>query len=238
MAHADELLAKYPNIAAQWPRKNDMSVYKKLMDARKELRQTSMKKSGVNKFAGYSYFELADFLTPIMDIFDKLGLCGVVSFTGDIASLTITDIESKESLVITSPMGSAALKGCHEVQNIGAVETYQRRYLWVAAMEIVEHDALDSSPGPVDTKPVLKHSPTAGIFELLEPARKAVISDCADAMRERWAADDLMGAYEIALDITDAEEKTALWDQLKPDSKLRAALKKHGDSLKNETSKA
>jgi hypothetical protein len=44
-------------------------------------------------------------------------------------------------------MGSAALKGCHEVQNIGAVETYQRRYLWVAALEIVEHDALDSSPG-------------------------------------------------------------------------------------------
>jgi hypothetical protein len=44
-------------------------------------------------------------------------------------------------------MGSAALKGCHEVQNIGAVETYQRRYLWVTALEIVEHDALDSSEG-------------------------------------------------------------------------------------------
>jgi len=33
------------------------------------------------------------------------------------------------------------------VQNIGAVETYQRRYLWVTAMEIVEHDALDSTTG-------------------------------------------------------------------------------------------
>ncbi len=44
-------------------------------------------------------------------------------------------------------MGSAALKGCHEVQNVGAVETYQRRYLWVAALEIVEHDAIDSSDG-------------------------------------------------------------------------------------------
>lgn len=42
-------------------------------------------------------------------------------------------------------MGSAALKGVHEVQNIGAVETYQRRYLWVAALEIVEHDALDET---------------------------------------------------------------------------------------------
>jgi len=37
---------------------------------------------------------------------------------------------------INSPMSSAALKGCHEVQNLGAVQTYLRRYLWVTAMEI------------------------------------------------------------------------------------------------------
>jgi hypothetical protein len=32
------------------------------------------------------------------------------------------------------------------------VETYQRRYLWVTAMEIVEHDALDSVTGADDDK--------------------------------------------------------------------------------------
>jgi hypothetical protein len=48
---------------------------------------------------------------------------------------------------INSPMSSAALKGCHEVQNLGAVQTYLRRYLWVTAMEIVEHDALDATTG-------------------------------------------------------------------------------------------
>jgi hypothetical protein len=54
-------------------------------------------------------------------------------------------------------MGSAALKGCHEVQNIGAVETYQRRYLWVTAMEIVEHDALDSSEGVDESGELTRH---------------------------------------------------------------------------------
>jgi hypothetical protein len=49
-------------------------------------------------------------------------------------------------------MSSAALKGCHEVQNLGAVQTYLRRYLWVAALEIVEHDALDSSK-PLSDEP-------------------------------------------------------------------------------------
>jgi hypothetical protein len=44
-------------------------------------------------------------------------------------------------------MSSAALKGCHEVQNLGAVQTYLSRYLWVSVLHIVEHDALDATTG-------------------------------------------------------------------------------------------
>jgi len=101
-----------------------MSVYTKLMEARLQLQAKDLNKSGHNKFAGYKYFELGDFLPEIQNIFAKLGLCGVVSYTGDLASLTIVDTEDNSQVIITSPMGSAALKGCHEVQNIGAVETY------------------------------------------------------------------------------------------------------------------
>ena len=127
-----------------------MSVLSKLMQARMALHKTEIKKSGWNSFSNYKYMELADFLLPTLRLFDEFKLCGLVSFTADIASLTITDLEDGTSVVITSPMGSASLKACHEVQNIGAVETYQRRYLWGTAMEIVEHDAIDSSP-PVET---------------------------------------------------------------------------------------
>jgi hypothetical protein len=132
-----------------------MSVFSKLNEARIKLQNTELSKSGHNKFAGYKYFELGDFLPAVQEIFAGLGLCGVVSYTAEFASLTIVDIDDNSNIVITSPMGSAALKGCHEVQNIGAVETYQRRYLWVTAMEIVEHDALDSSEG-VDESGELK----------------------------------------------------------------------------------
>lgn len=131
-----------------------MNVYAKLQAARIKLHSTELKKSGHNKFAGYSYFELADFVVPALQIFDSLKLCGVVSFGKELATLTIVDLESGEKLEITSPMSTAALKGCHEVQNLGAVETYIRRYLWVAALEIVEHDALDSSE-PVKDEPKL-----------------------------------------------------------------------------------
>jgi len=127
-----------------------MSVHKKLMQARVDLQNTQLKKSGLNKFAGYTYFELGDFLPTIQFIFHKVGLCGVVSYTAEMATLTIVDTEDGTVLLVTSPMADANLKGTHPIQNLGAVETYQRRYLWMTAMEIVEHDAFDSG----DQKPV------------------------------------------------------------------------------------
>jgi hypothetical protein len=129
-----------------------IKVYKKLIDARIDLLNTELTKSGHNKFAGYKYFELADFLPAIQKIFQVHGLVDVISFTGDVATLTLYSVEDGSSIVFTSPMGSAQLKGCHEVQNIGAVETYQRRYLYTTAMAIVESDALDATTAKEEPK--------------------------------------------------------------------------------------
>jgi hypothetical protein len=136
-----------------------MSVHKKLMAARVKLQATEMKKSGLNKFAGYSYFELGDFIPHIQTIFNEIGLCGVVSFDSTHATLCITDVEDGTQIVVTSPMAEANLKGAHPIQNLGAVESYQRRYLWMTAMEIVEHDIIDSAPPAVEKPPEPKPEP-------------------------------------------------------------------------------
>jgi len=123
-------------------------VHKKLMAARVALQGKKLTKTGLNKFAGYKYFELGDFLPEIQTIFNDLGLCGVVSYGVTEATLCITDVDVDDGrmIVITSPMAAAELKGAHPIQNLGAIETYQRRYLWMTAMEIVEHDVIDSGP--------------------------------------------------------------------------------------------
>jgi len=128
------------------------------MAARVKLQATEMKKSGLNKFAGYSYFELGDFIPHIQTIFNDIGLCGVVSFDAIQATLCITDTEDGSQIVVTSPMAEANLKGAHPIQNLGAVESYQRRYLWMTAMEIVEHDIIDSAPA-AEPKPEPKLEP-------------------------------------------------------------------------------
>ena len=124
-----------------------MTVHRKLMEARVRLQSTELKKSGLNKFAGYSYFELGDFIPAIQQIFYDVGLCGIVSFKSDYAELSIYDTEDGTMVMITSPMADANLKGAHPIQNLGAMESYQRRYLWMTAMELVEHDPIDSSAG-------------------------------------------------------------------------------------------
>ena len=130
-----------------------MSIYTKLAKARVQLQEKGLAKSGKNTFSKYTYFELGDFLPEINRIFAEQGLCGVISFTHELATLTIYDSESDGKIEFTSPMAKAELKGCHEIQNLGAVETYQRRYLYMTALEIVEGDLLDENTGNTATTP-------------------------------------------------------------------------------------
>jgi len=145
------------------------NVYQKLQDARIKLQSVSLNKSGKNAFAKYSYFELSDYLPQIQSIFNDIGLCGVISFTKEEATLTIVNIDDTTQIIcIKSPMAGADLKSCHPIQNLGAVQTYQRRYLWQSALEIVEHDALEATTGmekQADYAELLRASKNRGEFE-------------------------------------------------------------------------
>lgn len=134
-----------------------MNVYEKLAKARVMFQANNPKMSGFNKFAGYSYFELSDILPMINEIGAEIGFVCEVSFS-DIAELVFRNTEKpEESIRFVSPMSTATLKGCHEVQNLGAVQTYIKRYLYQNAFEIVESDALNAGTKeekkPVQDKP-------------------------------------------------------------------------------------
>jgi hypothetical protein len=203
-----------------------MNVYQKLNEARTRLHQAKLKKSGYNKFAGYSYFELSDFLVPALQIFNEIGLCSTISFDRDYASMKIINVDKPEEVIVfTSPMSDANLKGCHPVQNLGAVETYTRRYLWVTALEIVEHDALDASEPIKEERPkASKISPVPDV-ELTEDQ-----SEFAEEIRSTMVGEWLEGNELAVLDIwyksdMDNEIRTAVWKKLAPESKLRAFIK-------------
>lgn len=124
-----------------------MNVFEKLNKARVMFQEANVKKSGQNKYAGYTYFELNDILPICNKICNEIKAVCVLNFTESVATLQFIDCEKTDDVItFTSPMSEATLKGCHKVQNLGAVETYIKRYLYQNCFEIAENDALDSQP--------------------------------------------------------------------------------------------
>lgn len=133
-----------------------MNVYEKLNQARIQFQGSNIKMSGKNSYAGYSYYELSDILPVTNQICANLKAACIVRYEKDIAYLDFVDCEKPEDkITFSSPMSEANLKGCHAVQNLGAVETYVKRYLYQACFEIVESDALDMTMNP-NQKPAQK----------------------------------------------------------------------------------
>jgi hypothetical protein len=199
-----------------------MSVYKKLQKARAMLLSSDIKKSGKNKFAGFEYFELADFLPAITNIFDSVGLCGVVRFHADTASLTIVNTEDSADVVdFVTPLVYADMSKSQAIQNLGATHTYVRRYLWLMAMEIVEHDAVDAAPQEEKPKPKPKTPPPlSGKGE--DVSWNITIDPNAD-----WKESAVLGitkALDFAVSISDVESiwkvNRAIFDRLKEDDKV------------------
>lgn len=128
--------------------KKKLNLFQKLQKARVELQEMNLKKSGHNKFAGFSYYELGDFLPAINIICNNVGLFTAISFDNEYAILRIYDCEDMDKFVeFKSPMKEIQQKGCNEIQSLGSVETYSRRYLYLTAFEIVENDFSDAVLG-------------------------------------------------------------------------------------------
>lgn len=125
-----------------------MTVFEKLNEARLRFQNAGVKKSGHNKFAGYTYYELSDILPEINKLANELKFCCVVNFTPELATLDFCDLEGDGRITFRSPMSDAQLKGCVEAQCLGGAMTYIKRYLYQNCFEIVEGDMLDSTMNP------------------------------------------------------------------------------------------
>ena len=122
-----------------------LNLYAKLQKVRVELQKKKLKKSGVNKFSGYTYFELQDFLPAINALCYENGLSTIFNFNEDYAHLVVVNTEDpSENETFSTPVQIATLKGAAAMQNIGATQSYARRYLYIMAFEIAENDLIDA----------------------------------------------------------------------------------------------
>ena len=128
------------------------NLLEKLGKSRIDFQAAEIKKTGKNSYVGFDYYELHDILPKINELSLQYRFICAVSFNSEMATLTITDIDDKaQTVTFTSPMADVNLKGAHSIQNLGAVQTYMRRYLYMIAFEIVECDSFDGSMGSKDS---------------------------------------------------------------------------------------
>lgn len=132
-----------------------MNIYEKIQAVKEELLQANIKKSGENTYANYKYYELADFLPTIINLCNKHGLHTKITFDDQLAKLIIRNVEEiNEIEEYTSPMRDLEIKGSNKIQALGGVETYQRRYLYMCAFDIVENDIFDAPPPKITPKQI------------------------------------------------------------------------------------
>jgi hypothetical protein len=128
-----------------------MNIYQKIQLVKEEILKENLKKSGENKYAGFKYYELADFTPSIIKLCNKVGLFTKITFSEELATLKIINVDKSEEVEeYTSPMRNLVLKGCNEIQALGGVETYSRRYLYMSAFDIIENDMFDAKSGEVE----------------------------------------------------------------------------------------
>jgi len=200
------------------------NVFRKLQTCRVELQNMELKKSGHNKFAGYRYFELGDFLPAVNTLFDIFGLAYSLQFDREMANMFVVDVDTGNSIKFCCPMEQAILKGCMPVQNLGASITYLTRYLLVMALAISEHDAVDASEPTKEKKTI---SATDGAKDALDARLAALVDKLSSHIQAQFDAGNEWAAFE-AWDLRDqttydVDASTAVWALLS--SKCRSTIK-------------
>jgi hypothetical protein len=200
-------------------------VYEKLQKARIKLQSMKLTKSGYNSYAGFKYFELSDFLPSVNTIFAELNLCSVFSIHANEAILYIIDPETGGQIVFTSPLADASSGKAPPIQALGSQHTYLRRYLFLNALEITEHDAVDATIKKDEQKASAKSVPK-DVFDSLDyqsqEELRGYAADVIVMLSQDKVADAV--AYYKSLEL-DEQWSAAIWHLF--DSTQRRTLKSY-----------
>ena len=146
---------KVTKMAATSTAKKNANVYEKLLNARLMLAEKEMKKTGKNLSLTYKYFELTDIVPGINEVCKANRILPITSFGNEIATLTIVDVDDPEGrIVFETPMREPETnRGTNAIQALGSAHTYIRRYLYMTAFDICEHDLIDGGELPTEPTP-------------------------------------------------------------------------------------
>ena len=128
-----------------------MTLQEKIINIRVELQNSKIKKSGKNKHAGFSYYELSDFLPTLNELMLKHRVNDVISLHNESAMLALVNAENTEEVshytipfqMFDVPKTAKGSPMMQQIQYLGALNTYIKRYLYLNAFGITDGEVID-----------------------------------------------------------------------------------------------
>tara|TARA_R110001632_G_scaffold81189_1_gene180983 strand:- start:304 stop:846 length:543 start_codon:yes stop_codon:yes gene_type:complete len=126
-----------------------MELNEAIINIRVELQNSKLKQSGKNKFAGFTYFELSDFLPKLNELMLKHKVNDHISINKEYAELTLrlgaeSQTYSIPFTVYQTPKNKQGGDSMQHIQYLGALNTYYKRYLYLNAFGITDGEVIDS----------------------------------------------------------------------------------------------
>lgn len=155
-----------------------------IIKIRVDLQNSKLKKSGKNKFAGFDYFELADFLPKLNELMLQEGINDRFYIKDDYATLELQKGEEINTytmpfVMFEVPMNKGGIPSMQKIQYLGALNTYYKRYLYLNAFGITDGEIIDSmdnsnlEKSPIDElKDKIKKYGTKASVKLKEIGKK------------------------------------------------------------------
>lgn len=129
--------------------KKNKNLNESIISIRVKLQETDLQKSGKNRYAGFEYFELADFLPTLNKLMLEEGINDCFQIDKEFAKLTLIKGEEKQVYTIPfekfdTPLNKNGQPSMQDIQYLGALNTYYKRYLYLNAFGITDGDVIDS----------------------------------------------------------------------------------------------
>lgn len=127
---------------------NTMNLYQKVAKIKGEMSSMKFSKTGRNSFTKFNYFQLDDFEPTLEKLCSQYGIVTYFMFALDAARMVVVDADDPtQKIEVDSPVDVSFGKTSTKMQDIGAMQTYARRYLFMSFFGITESDFLDEVAG-------------------------------------------------------------------------------------------
>lgn len=180
-----------------------------IIKIRVDLQSSTIKKSGKNTFQGFTYYELSDFLPKLNELMLENGVNDIISIEQDIATLTLIKGEELQTYsipftVYDTPLTKAGKPAMQDIQYLGALNTYYKRYLYLNAFGITDGEVIDGM-NTEDT--VAKKTPTKKVDTKIAEFRVKV-KELAD--KRGLNIKDIIKTYKLETTTNHEDFKTAI----------------------------